>query len=189
MLSFGAERGFAIEVARRMNLCYTLVARNRRSAEQLKGGNEMPKTVKLLCAGILPLIVGWIFHFLLLYSPLPIWFYRLAGLALLAGWAYLSYRLSDFGKNPVLQAFFLSAFGLLMLVLALYQEIGMGQYWLNLAGVSTQLYFLPVLTFAASVTAPFKSITQVWPMYIVVWLFLFAAGCIGCYKKRSGMRG
>ena len=91
----------------------------------------MPKTVKLLCAGILPLIVGWIFHFLLLYSPLPIWFYRLAGLALLAGWAYLAYRLSDSGKNPVLQAFFLSAFGLLMLVLALYQEIGMGQYWLG----------------------------------------------------------
>lgn len=145
----------------------------------------MTNAVKLFCAGILPLLVGLIFNFIILNFPftgIPV---LIIELALIIGWGFLAFRASNSEKHPMMQAFLLSAFGLLMLALVLYQELGMGQYWGNYIGFGTQIYFLPLLSLVSSIMSPFMTVIRIWPMYIVIWAVMFLAGCAGCYMKRG----
>ena len=93
------------------------------------------------------------------------------------------FEVSDPGRDPVMQAFLLSAFGLVMLALALYQELVAGQYWPGRVGFGTQMYFLPFLSLASSIVNRFFS--RIWPDYIVVWLGIFLAGWAGCLAKQG----
>lgn len=144
----------------------------------------MSNTAKLLIVGILPLVVGFAFNYAVLYLPVSGFLLLLVELALLVLWGWLAFKLSLPEKNPMVQAFFLCAFGLLMLALVLYQELGMGQYWRNLIGVGTQIYFLPLLTLAVSIVGPFMEVIRAWPAYIAAWVGMFAAGCLGCLVRR-----
>lgn len=139
--------------------------------------------VKMFCAGMLPLPVGILFHVLLMYLPLgPLML--LVEFALVAVWFYLAFRMSKLGKRPVIQAFLLSAFGLLMLALALYQEFVLGRYWLNAIGFGSQMYFLPFVTLATLILNLFMDVVRPWPVYIVIWTGLFLTGWLGCLLKR-----
>lgn len=148
----------------------------------------MSNTAKLLGVGILPLAVGFAFNYLILYLPLPGFLLLPIELALLVLLGCLAFKLSTPEKNPFAQSLMLCAFGLLMLALVLYQELVLGQYWGNLVGFGTQMYFLPLLTLAAQITVPvmrsFMEVIRVWPAYIVVWILMFAASCVGCFLKR-----
>ena len=147
----------------------------------------MPKTVTLLLLGILPLAGGFALNFMM-FLPIPGFVFFPVQLALLALWGYLAYRVSAPRKSAFAQALALCAFGLAMLALVLYQELVMGEYWGNLAGFGTQMYFLPVLSVAVSVLQPFlrafTEVVRVWPLYIAVWVLLFLAGLAGCCLKR-----
>ena len=77
-----------------------------------------------------------------------------------------------------------AAFGLLMLALTLYQELVMGSYWGNILGYGTQMFFLPWLSLAAFMAAPFTNIIRIWPLYIIIWAGLFLTGCVGCIRKQ-----
>lgn len=149
----------------------------------------MPRTCKLLLLGFLPLIVGYAMNFAL-YLPLPLSGFLLAALeaGLLVLWGYLAYRLSAPGKNPVWQAFLLSAVGLVMLGLILYQNLALGQYWSGFFGVATQHYFLPVLTLVSTFVTPLyrlaADVLEIWPFYIFCWIALFLAALVGCALRR-----
>ena len=144
----------------------------------------MSNAVKILSAGMLPLLAGILFHYLLMSLPAGNPLMLLLALALLAAWVCLAYRVSKSQKNPVIQAFLLSAFGLLMLALALYQELIMGRYWLNFLGLAPQMYFLPFVPLTSLVTVPFTDVMRPWPAYIVIWAGLFLTGWLGCWLKR-----
>ena len=144
----------------------------------------MSNTAKLLGAGVLPLAVGFAFNYLILYLPLPGFLLLPIELALLVLWGYLAFRLSVREKNPIGQAFLMCAFGLLILALVLYQELVLGQYWGNLVGFGTQMYFLPLLTLAATIARPFMEVIRVWPIYILIWIGMFFVSCAGCFLKR-----
>lgn len=144
----------------------------------------MLDAVIMLCAGILPLLAGILFHCLLLFLPVGSSLMLLLALALLAAWVYLAYRVSKPQKNPIIQAFLLSAFGVVMLVLALCQELVLGRYWLNFLGLAPQLYFLPFVPLAAMGMAPFMNMIRPWPAYIVICAGLFLTGWLGCWHKR-----
>ena len=146
----------------------------------------MPRALKLCCAGAAPLLLGLLFNYVLLYLPVPGVLLIVLECGLLAAWGCAAFRLSDPKKNPLVQAFLLSGFGLAMLALVLYQELVLGQYWGNFLGLGTQVFFLPFLTAAASVVSPFMEIVRIWPMYIVTWICLFLIGCAGCLIKRRG---
>lgn len=145
----------------------------------------MRRAVKLFCMGVLPLPIGFLLNYYILLG-LPLYGFSLIGAALLAAWGYMAFRVSDAGKSPMVQAFLLSAFGLLMLVLAVYQELVLGHYWPNRIGSGTQMYFLPFLSLALSVMGRFFS--RIWPGYIAVWLAIFFASWAGCRAKRGKQR-
>lgn len=143
----------------------------------------MLDAVKIFCAGMSPLLAGILFNYLLMY--LPVWsLLMLLEIVLIAAWVYLAFKVSKSGKNPFIQASLLSAFGLLMLALALFQELVMGRYWLNLIGIGPQLFFLPFVTLASLITVPFMDVIRPWPAYIVIWAGLFLTGWMGCWIKR-----
>ena len=91
-------------------------------------------------------------------------------------------------RNPILQSLLLCAFGLVMLGLVLYQEVVMGQYWSNLFGFGTQMYFLPLLSIVSPVLSPvlmaLMSVIHVWQLYIGVWLCMFLISAVGCVLKK-----
>ena len=142
----------------------------------------MKHTGKLLAAGLLPLLVGYLLNVLLLYLSLPI--PRLLGLALLGLWGVLAYRLADPGRRCFPQALALCAFGLGMLALVLWQELALGEYWQSPLGFASQMYFLPALSAASAVMAPFLKVVTPWPLYIGEWALLLAAACGGCCRLR-----
>ena len=143
----------------------------------------MKHTGKLLTAGVLPLLVGYLLNFLLLRLPFPLPL-MLSGLVLLGLWGVLAYRLSDPGRRCFPQGLALCAFGLGMLALVLWQELALGEYWLNPVGFASQMYFLPALSAASAVMAPFLKVVTPWPLYIGEWLSLLAVSCTGCLLKR-----
>lgn len=143
----------------------------------------MAKTVRLICVGILPLLAGFLLNWILSVFPIHGFVAGMVSVLLLIGWGYLACKLSDPDRSLLVQSVLMCAFGLVMLLLVLYQEIVLKAYWGNTFGSATQMFFLPWLTLASSVISPFVS--RVWPMYVLIWFGLFAASCAGCSLKRQ----
>ncbi len=143
----------------------------------------MAKTVRLICVGVLPLLAGFLLNWILPVFPIHGFVAVMVSVLLLIGWGYLACKLSDPDRSLPMQSFFMCAFGLVMLLLVLYQELVLKAYWGNTFGLATQMFFLPWLTLASSVISPFVS--RVWPMYVLIWVGLFAASCAGCSLKRQ----
>ena len=143
----------------------------------------MKHTRTLLAAGLLPLPVGYGLNFLLLHLPLPVPLW-LMGAVLLGLWGLLAYRLAEPGRRSFPQAVALCAFGFWMLALVLWQELALGAYWQGPLGFASQIYFLPALSIAAAVMAPFLKVVTPWPLYIGEWVLLLAVSCGGCALKR-----
>lgn len=152
----------------------------------------MRKTWKLTALGLIPLAAGYILDAAmryLVYLPVTGRTLVLVEIGCLFLWGYLAYRVSAPEKNAITQAFLLCAVGLLMLALVLYQELIMGQYWPDIIGFSTQIYFLPLLTLASAVFTPvvqwFAPVIRIWPFYIAIWACMFAVSCAGCLRRRK----
>ncbi len=143
----------------------------------------MLKAIKLIGFGIIPMVVGFLLNWLMMLLPIYGIVSILLAVVFLLLWGYFAFKLSNSRQNSILQAFLMCAFGLIMLALVLYQELAMGQYWINLMGFATQMFFLPCLSLASLVVSPFMDVIRVWPMYIVIWAAMFIASCIGVFVK------
>ncbi len=71
--------------------------------------------------------------------------------------------------------------GFIVLVLVLYQEIFMGQYWANQIGIASQFYFLPLLSIAFGFTTIFQTMSAT---YIVAFSMMCMAFYLGCYASK-----
>ena len=141
--------------------------------------------VGLVGLGVLPLVLGFLLNWAMMILPISRIFYILLSILLLVGWGYLSFKVSSPSSNPFIQALLMCSFGLLMLMLVLYQELVIGRYWGNLIGSGTQFFFLPWLSLASTIISPLMHTVRMWPMYVTVWIGLFISSCIGCFKKRN----
>lgn len=146
----------------------------------------MPKTIKLIGYGITPVLVGFLMNRLILRLPISGMVVRLLTALLLLLWGYFAFRISNTDQSPVLQAFFMCAFGLFMLALVLYQELVVGAYWPNFVGFASQMYFLPCLSFASLIVSPLMDVVRVWPMYIVTFIAMFIVSYLGAVNKARG---
>ena len=97
----------------------------------------MKRNIALLLLGILPLPLGYALNFVILSLPSSSILLYAVSIGFLLLWVLLARRVSAREGRPIVQALLLSAFGLLMLLLAFYQELVMGRYWVNLFGAST----------------------------------------------------
>lgn len=150
--------------------------------------NKQSFGVRVLCliaVGISPLFLGFLMNWLVQTAPSLFAFPTVLTVLLLLAWGYCSYKLTTPAKNFLLQAFAMCAFGLVMLILAVYQELRMGEYWQNLIGLGSQFFFLPWISLGAKIISIFARDIKIWPMYIVSWVCLFLASGIGCYIKRQ----
>lgn len=147
----------------------------------------MKKTTQLGFAGVLPLVIG---KGLSLFMLLPItgWMLLPISAVLYFLWYRLAYRLFDEHRNLFIQSFLMCAFGLFMLLLLLFQEFVVGHMWLNILGVSCQLYFLPGLSITSFILSPFlfsaTEAVRFWPLYLCEWIILFILCLIGVLMKR-----
>ena len=152
------------------------------------------KTMQLLGMGIVPLITGFILMAWLI-PALPAAGLRLLpvlSVLLLLAWGFAAYKLFDPSGNIPGQALLLCAFGLLMLLLTLIQELAVGHYWDGPLGLLPQAFFLPwhalasaaVSLLSAAVTGPLS--ISAWGCAAVILLALFAAGCAGFLARRRG---
>lgn len=147
----------------------------------------MKKTTQLGFAGVLPLVIG---KGLSLFMLLPItgWMLLPISTILYFLWYRLAYRLFDEHRNLFIQSFLMCAFGLFMLLLLLFQEFAVGHMWLNILGVSCQLYFLPGLSITSFILSPFlfsaTEAVRFWPLYLCEWIILFILCLIGGLMKR-----
>ncbi|MBC5730530.1 hypothetical protein [Pseudoflavonifractor hominis] len=150
----------------------------------------MKRNIALLLLGILPLPLGYALNFVILSLPSSSILLYAVSIGFLLLWVLLARRVSAREGQPIVQALLLSAFGLLMLLLVLYQELVMGRYWFNLLGAAPQLYFLPLLSLGFTLSnvliQPFLPTLEMWLVYLLAWLLLFAAGCAGCFWKARG---
>lgn len=153
----------------------------------------MTKPIRLIAAGIVPLILGFLLHWMILALPNTAVVTLPLSVVLLAAWGFAAFKLSDPAGSAALQAFLMCALGLVILLLLLYQELVVGAYWGGWIGLGTQLFFLPWLplpaaaaSFLASMIGP--SAMPMWADYLAVWICLFAAGCIGCSARRRRQR-
>lgn len=65
----------------------------------------------------------------------------------------------------------------IVLLLVLYQELAMQQYWGNAVGMGTQLFYLPVLGVGFRLTAGITHTMS--PVYVLSFLLLCAASLLG----------
>ena len=142
----------------------------------------------LAAAGLLPLVAGYLVNGAMLSVPsIPGGSWCLLGGVLLILWGRLAYGLADPGRCALLQALLLSAVGLGMLALVLYQELARGAYWSNLVGIGSQLYFLPFLSLASLLFGGLiqlvDPVIRVWPFYLLIWVVLFLTAFLGCRVK------
>lgn len=147
----------------------------------------MARTIKLVLLGFMPLVIGYALNYAMLSWPLYGWKLNIISVALLLLWGLLAYCAAAPGKSPAVQALLLCAFGILMLLLVLCQELVFGQYWPGVVGLSTQMYFLPLMSLSSSLLASVfhaPAIT-VWLCCVIVWACMFAVSCLGCRLKQK----
>ncbi len=135
------------------------------------------KKLLLLLVGFIPFAVGYGLNALMLGAyydtALP---YGWIGAGMLVVWFGLGMLARSFGGTVFKSAMIAHIPALIVLMLLLYQEWILGQYWLNAIGMATQLFFLPLVYLSGIVT--FFSPTMP-AVYVTVFLFLFIAFWLG----------
>ena len=147
----------------------------------------MTQILKRLLAGLLPLAAGIVLNAAMLNLPISGMTLFLMGLVCTWLWGAAACRAASPGEGIALQAMTLSAPGLVMLALVLYQEIILGAYWPGLPGTVSQFFFLPLLSVVLTLTQPLVAMwmetIRLWPFYILTWLCLLAAAWFGCWVR------
>ncbi|MPM24967.1 hypothetical protein SDC9_71456 [bioreactor metagenome] len=145
------------------------------------------KKILLLFMGLLPFFLGLSMNALLMRNMNLVLPYPLLGIAWLLLWGLLGCFTAGCAGSVKESSFLAHIIPLVVLLLLLYQELILGQYWFNLGGLATQLYYLPLLNIAFTLTAWAH---RVWPAYIASFALMYAVfywgGCIGKRRRDGG---
>jgi len=108
--------------------------------------------------------------------------YTLIGIAFLIAWFFVGKYSYRFVINKKAAAILGNMVALIVLLLILYQEVILGQYWSNQLGIATQFYYLPLISIASIFTGIFHTMT---PTYIVAFLMMCISFYFGCRSNKS----
>jgi len=144
------------------------------------------KTLKILLMGIIPILCGFLLHYIIIYFHMvPTWL----SVVLLFLWGVLAYKLFEPNDNKLIFSCMINGVGIVMLLLALFQELVLGRYWFNLAGTLPQMYFLPCLNAAEYIVLIFTG-EMLFPVYhIIEFILMFVVSILGCIVKEKTVRG
>ena len=111
------------------------------------------KKMILVLLGFTPLAIGFQMNsWIMQNSVLP---YGLIGLVFLALWVLFGYLTCAFEKTSLKSAVIANSPAFLILLLIVYQELILGQFWPNAFGVATQFYYFPLLNTVSSIGSVF----------------------------------
>lgn len=145
----------------------------------------MKRNLKLFFIGTIPLWVGIVLNSILSMASMPIF---IVSAFLMGCWCFISYKCAIGWEDLLPQAIWLNLFGFVMLVLALFQELILGGYWISYLGMATQLYFLPGLAFVTVLIGRHMDVIALPPLYAAEMVCLFLTTLLGCWLK-SRKRG
>ena len=144
----------------------------------------MRKLIALLI-GLTPLGIGYFMNDIMMQNQhllLPYW---LIGLIFLVVWCLVGYLTGDRAKFSVPLLLFAHLPALIALILNLYQEIILGQYWANWIGKATQFFFLPLVNIAAPLA--FWS-SRFCAVYVAATILMAVAYALGAFLKTRKAR-
>lgn len=147
----------------------------------------MGSSAKQFGLGILPLLIGFLYNYVILWLPVPIFLVNLAFLIL---WGFLCYRVLVPGQSIPLQLLRICLFGAVMLALALYQELVNGAYFSGFWGLASQFYFLPGMSLCGALISPFLDVIRPYLFYIAEYVcmcLICLATCLGKCKKKPAV--
>jgi hypothetical protein len=96
-------------------------------------------------------------------------------------WCILGYIFYKFTKSKNIPLIICNIPAFITLILILFQEIIIKHYWPNDLGFSTQYFYFPTLRVAFYIKPNY--LHYMWQTYIISFLLMVAASCIGCYFK------
>ncbi len=150
------------------------------------------KQLRLVAAGLLPLLLGFLYSQLMQIIPwFPVsgWTRVVLPLLLLAAWGLLAFALAEPRKNPFLQALLMCAVGVVML-LVYYCYFPLRNHnpipWIPFLNSCCQSYFLPWFSLAIDIVQLFSHplyLSEIWPYFTAILVVLFVVSLIGCLAK------
>jgi len=144
--------------------------------------------MNLFLLGLIPFVLGFLMNSWLMQNPDSILPFQLIGLIFLAFWVTIGFISYKFETSLLESAVIAHLPALLMLLFIMYQEIILGQFWSNLFGIATQLYYLPLINISSSVVGIFLSLTpwaiNIWSASIIAFLLMLASYYVGYYFKK-----
>ena len=77
----------------------------------------------------------------------------------------------------------------LMIILLIFQELILGQYWMNIFGTITQFYYLPLVNISSSIEGIFGffipgQIIHMWSTFLIGFFLMLASYYLGSHSKR-----
>lgn len=142
------------------------------------------KKIMLFLLGLSPFLLGFIMNSVMMQNQNLILPYKLIGITFILFWGFIGFKTCGFGKTPLGSAVIANLPAFFVLILNLYQEIVLGQYWFNIFGIATQFYYLPLINLSS--TFAFWT-PYVWVIYIAGFLLMLASYCTGVYLKKRSM--
>ncbi len=140
------------------------------------------KEMKLVLISGLPFLTGYALNFLIFAVPFNIPL-NLLGFIFLIAWFFFGKYAHSIERNRA-KAFVLShSVPFITLLLVLFQQEILKQYWGNIFGFLTQLYFIPALNVAGYVTR-FIRVFNFSLSYVITFLLMCLVFNLGYPKDR-----
>jgi len=143
------------------------------------------KKALLIAIGFIPFIIGYLMQLGMMtvfyYTNLP---YGLIGIVMLVLWCLITCFFCRYAENNVGAVILINLPALVVLILNAVQLLVFKQYWSNILGFASQVFYLPLLNISFSLTSLWSH--TMLPVIIVAFILMVAASVLGCYiyKRR-----
>jgi|SRR5699024_8945331 len=151
----------------------------------LKGGVVIKKKI-LFLIGLTPFLLGFLMNiWVMLDGVLP---FKLIGILFLVFWATIGFISYKFEKALLKSAVIVHSPAFLMLLFMMYQEIILGQFWMNIFGSATQFFYLPLMNISVAIGGILSSLTpwamKLWLISLIAFLLMLGSFYVGQHLNK-----
>lgn len=143
------------------------------------------KKLILVLIGLIPFVLGFVMNSWMMQNPNSTLPFKLIGIILLGAWVLVGCITYKYDKTPYPAALIIHVPALLVLFLIMYQDMILGEFWSNLFGLATQVYYLPLIHISSLIFSFIGGgYVQMWTASIVAFLLMYGSYYVGCYFKK-----
>lgn len=141
------------------------------------------KKLILFLIGLIPFVSGFLMNSWLMQNPNSVLPFKLIGSIFLVFWVLVGSITCKFDKTPYHSAVIIHLPALLVLLLIMYQDMILGQFWSNIFGLATQFYYLPLINISSFIVGGGLYV-QMWTASIVAFFLMYGCYYLGCYFNK-----